>query len=201
MKTVLAMTCLAVFVLATAFAVRADIARPKPSEEQRIKTVYAQLEIVPDSKALSATLQIHRSDLKDLLASVEGAPTNTSFASSITHSGTRTIIAGMLLFLSLSFAGVWLARASRSGSGLSRSHKAIAVVLVAIATIGTAAIITRGNAGPPPSYAWRNLPTNLTSGRSTRGSITISLLPDDPNGGGAKLIMPVTKKNERGEEE
>jgi len=200
MKTVLAMSCLAVFVLASAFAVRADIARPKPSEQAAIKIVYAQLEIVPDSNAVSARLEIHRSDLKDLLASIEGTP-NTSLASSITHGGTRTIIAGMLLFLSLSFAGVWIARASRSSSGFSRGHKAIAVVLVAIATIGTAAIITHGNAGPPPSYAWRNLPANLTSGRSTTGTIRIALMPDDPNGGGAKLIMPVVKKNARGEEE
>ena len=200
MKPLLAMFCLAVIVLATAFAVRGDIARPKPSEQEAVKIVYAQLEIVPDSNALSARLEIHRSDLKDLLASVEGTP-NTSLAASITHSGTRTIIAGILLFLSLSFAGVWIARASRSSSGLSRAHKAIAVVLVAIATIGTAAIITRGNAGPPPSYAWRNLPANLTSGRSTTGTIRIALIPDDPNSTGAKLIMPVVKKNARGEEE
>jgi hypothetical protein len=201
MKPVLAIACLFVFVLATAHSIRADIAKPKPSNQQDIKTAYTQLEIVPDSKALSATLEIRQSDLKELLAAVEGAPGSTSLAASITNSRPRTIIAGMLLFLSLSFAGVWLARSARSGSGLNRGHKTLAIVLIAVATIGAAAIITRGNAGPPPGYAWRNLSTNLAEGRSTTGSITLKLVPDDPNQRGAKLIMPVKKKNAGGEEE
>jgi hypothetical protein len=106
-----------------------------------------------------------------------------------------------LLFLSVSFFGVWLARAFRSGSGLRRNQKVTAIALI-VATVGAAAIITRGNAGPPPSYRWRNLPTALASGQSTAGSVLLEVVPDDPNAStGIKLIIPLKKQKANGEEE
>jgi hypothetical protein len=198
MKPLLAVSCFVLIVLSTAFVVNADIAKPKPEHTK----IFSSLEIVPDPKANNATLQIHQSDLNALRAAIDGQPANTTLATSISRSGPRTIVAGVLLFLSLSFAGVWLARASRSGATLNRGQKTVAVLLVTAATIGAAAIITRGNAGPPPAYRWKNLPTALATGESTAGPVMIEVIPDDPNTGtGMVLTIPLKKKNAKGDDE
>jgi hypothetical protein len=202
MKTLQLVSCVVVFALSVVL-IRADIAKPKASPQQtENKILYTSIQIIPDAKAQNAELQIRQSQLKELLTAVNGTNSNAVLASSITQSSTRTIIAGFLLFLSVSFAGVWLARASRAGSGLGTGQKVVVLVLVAVATLGAAAIITRGNAGPPPSYRWRNLPTALSSGQSTAGPVILEIVPDDPNGPtGMKLIIPLKKQNANGEEE
>jgi hypothetical protein len=91
--------------------------------------------------------------------------------------------------MSISFAGVWLARAR---SGKLNAPKAAALVVLGMGFIGATAIVTSGNAGPPPSYLWRNLPKNLNDGRSTSGGVDIEIVPD---GNGVKLIMPVRKSS------
>jgi len=184
---------------ATALVVNADVARPKTQPSKQ--NVYSSLEIVPDGKATNATLQIRQSDLTALRAALDNTEKPT-FAASITHSGSRTIIAGVLLFMSVSFAGVWLARSSRSGKGMGRRQKAVAVALIGLATIGAAAIITRGNAGPPPSNRWRNIAIALTAGESTSGPVVLQVLPDSdlPNTG-ARLILPLKKQTKNGEDE
>ena len=199
MKRLFAIGCLAVL-LGAALSIYADVPRPKPSQTEN-KHIYSNLQIVPDSKATNARLQIRQSDLAELRAALDGTPSSRPFAASITNSSTRTMIAGLLLFASLSFAGVWLAR-SRSSSGLGRTHKTVAIVVIAVATIGAAAIITRGNAGPPPGWSWRNLPKALAEGRATGGQIIIEVVPDAqiPNGG-MKLTIPLQKQNGTGEEE
>src|SRR5262249_32868836 len=159
MKAIQFVVCIVLLVLSVVL-VRADIAKPKTTQEPN-KSLYTSIEVIPDAKASDARLQIRQSTLNDLRAALNGAPNNASLASTITHSSTRTVIAGLLLFLSVSFGGVWLARAARSNSGLRGSQKLIAIALIAVATLGAAAIITRGNAGPPPAYRWRNLPTAL----------------------------------------
>ena len=197
MKRLFAIGCLAVL-LGAALSIYADVPRPKPSQTEN-KHIYSNLQIVPDSKATNARLQIRQSDLAELRAALDGTPSSRPFAASITNSSTRTMIAGVLLFASLSFAGVWLAR-GRSGFG--RTHKTVAIVVIAVATIGAAAIITRGNAGPPPGWSWRNLPKALAEGRATGGPIIIEVVPDDqiPDGG-MKLTIPLKKKNAKGEDE
>ena len=200
MKPLLAVSCFVLIVLSTAFVVNADIAKPKPNPKNTM--IFSSLEIVPDAKANNAKLQIHQSDLNALRAAIDGQPANTTLATSISRSGPRTIVAGVLLFLSLSFAGVWLARASRPGATLNRGQKTVAVLLVTAATIGAAAIITRGNAGPPPAYRWKNLPTALAAGESTAGPVMIEVIPDDPNTGtGMVLTIPLKKKNAKGDDE
>jgi hypothetical protein len=78
----------------------------------------------------------------------------------------------------------------------------VAVLLVTAATLGAAAIITRGNAGPPPAYRWKNLPTALAAGESTAGPVMIEVIPDDPNTGtGMVLTIPLKKKNAQGDDE
>ena len=194
----------AVLVLAMSVVlVQADIPKPKTTPQQtENKSLYTSLQIIPDAKASNARLQIRQSELNEIRAALNGAPNNAALASTITHSSTRTIIAGLLIFLSVSFGGVWLARAARSGSGLRRPQKIVAISLIAVATLGAAAIITRGNAGPPPAFRWRNLPTALAAGEPTVGPVVLEIVPDDPNSAsGIKLIIPLKKQNSNGEEE
>lgn len=191
--------CLLILVVFTiTMPLRADIARPKPSPERQGNKVvlHTGLQIVPDAKVSEARLQISGDTLKRLNVALNEAPTTPSLAARIAHSSTRTIIAGLLLFLSASLGGVWLARSARSRHSIvARHQKAVAVVL-GIATLGAAAIITRGNAGPPSYYAWRNLPDALSRGRATQGGLDIEIVPE---GSGMKLIIPL-KSKENGEE-
>jgi hypothetical protein len=174
--------------LATALTTYGDIARPKPSpspaEESRI-VFHTRLVIVPDSKAWEARLQISQSDLQELRAALNNIPANESMAQRVAHSSTRTIFAGLFMFLSLSLAGVWLARSVQS-----RGQKVVTVLLLGAAVIGAAAIITQANAGPPGSYYWKKLPQNLSKGSPTNGGVDIMVVPDGSDGSGMKLIIP-----------
>ena len=199
MKAIQFVACIVLLVLSVVL-VRADIAKPKTTPQEN-KSLYTSLEVIPDAKATEARLQIRQSTLNDLRAALNGEPRNATIASTITRSSTRTIIAGLLMFLSVSFGGVWLVRAFRSGQGLRRTEK-IAAIALAVATFGAAAIITRGNAGPPPAYRWRNLPTALAGGQSTYGPVILEIVPDDPNSSiGMKLTIPLKKQKPNGEDE
>lgn len=186
MKTTANLTVFALLVICTAYIVRADIARPepKPSEPRPSKHVLTTgIEIVPDAKTYNARLQISEAMLKELReATSEGAATQ-SIGKRMSGSSTNTIIAGVFLFMSISFGGVWLARSS----GRTRSHKGVAAILLACATVSTAAIVVQGNAGPPPSYLWRNLTKNLNANKTTYGQINVEIVPD---GDSIKLIVP-----------
>jgi hypothetical protein len=105
----------------------------------------------------------------------------------LTRSSTQTIVAGLFMFLSLSFAGVWLARSVQS-----RGRKTIAALLICTAAIGSAAIIAKANAGPPGSYYWKKLPQNLSQGKETHGGLDIEIVPDATDGSrGMTLILPI----------
>ena len=177
--------------------VNADIAKPKQSEKPAVRNVlHTSLEITTDPKAYEAKLQITESDLKTLRAALDGAAGNTPIAASIAQSPTRTIIAGLLMFLSVSIAGVLFARSSSFG----RAQKVVGAVILVVAVISAAAFITRGNAGPPGSYRWRNLPQALAEGKPTAGGLDIEIIPDDARtGANMRLIIPL-KKNNPGEE-
>ena len=179
--------CVLFVVLATAMLAYGDIARPKPSPSpQEPKYVlHTRLVIVPDNKAWEARLQISQSDLQELRAALGNAPVNESMTARIARSSTRTMLAGLFMFLSLSFAGVWLARSVQS-----RGQKVITVLLLGTAVIGAAAIITQANAGPPGSYYWKKLPQNLSKGAPTNGGLDIVVVPDGSDGSGMKLIIP-----------
>jgi len=202
MKPLLAVSCFVLIVLSTAFVVNADIPKPKPAPKEARNLLYTDIEIVPDAKATEATLQIKQSDLKEFRATLDSNLANPTIAASITNSRTRTIIAGVLLFMSVSFAGVWLARSSRTSGKLGRGQKAAAIALMGMATIGAAALITRGNAGPPPSYRWRGFPSALAAGQSFAGPVLLQVVPDDqlPNTG-MRLTLPIKKQNAKGDDE
>ena len=169
----------------------ADIARPKespaPTKPPAKYVISAPMEIVPDSKTYSsARLQISAATLKEISESMNETAT-TSSTGGVNRNKFNTIVAGLFLFMSISFAGVWLAR---SRSGKLQAPKAAALVLLSMGFIGATAIVTIGNAGPPPSYYWRNLTKNLNDGRSTSGGVNIEIVPD---GNGVKLIVPMKK--------
>jgi hypothetical protein len=177
--------CILCLLLATALPTYGDIARPKPSPERPKIVLHTSLTIVPDSKAYEGRLQISQSSLQELRAALANTPPNESMAQSIAHSSTRTMLAGLFMFLSLSFAGVWLARSVQT-----RGQKMVAALLMGTAVIGAAAIIARANAGPPGSFYWRKLPQNLSKGTPTSGGLDIEIVPDSNDGSGMKLIIP-----------
>ena len=177
--------CVLSLVLAAAMPAYGDIARPKPSPEQPKVLLHTSLTIVPDSKANEARLQISQSSLQELRAALANTPVNQSMAQGLTRSSTRTMLAGVFMFLSLSFAGVWLARSVQT-----RSQKIVASLLFGTAVISAAAMMAQANAGPPSSFYWRKLPQNLSKGAPTNGGIDIEVVPDPGDGSGMKLIMP-----------
>jgi hypothetical protein len=168
-------------------AALADIARPKPSPEKPVGKIvhHTGLTIVPDSNASEARLQISQGSLKYLQAALNGVPANPTFAERVAQSSTRTMIAGLFLCLSVSFAGVWLAR-----SRFSKSQKTLATLLLVVGLVGTITVITRANAGPPGYYRWANLPQNLRDGNATSGGLDIEIVQEDQN---MKLIIPLRK--------
>ncbi len=186
MKRMLTFCAAGVIVVASVICANADIARPKPSpspaREGKV-VLHTGLTVVPDARTYEARLQIPEKNLPALREALGMVQTNPSTVQRIAHSSTRTIMAGLFLFLSLSCAGVWMAR-----SGQRRSHKVIAALLLGTAIIGAAAVITRANAGPPGYYRWRGLPQALSEGRATQGGLDVEIVPD---GEGIKLIIPL----------
>ena len=192
------LTCATVsLILGVTVATYADLAPPvaKPSPAPRPKLLMStNFAVVPDGKAPQARLEMSQESLNDLRAALASLPADPaanvagsqSLIQSITNSSSRTIMAGLFLFLSLSFAGVWLAH-----SGYARKQKLTAVVLIGVAVVSAAAIITRANVGPPPAYRWRNLSKNLNDGKTTQGSVDIVIA----EGSGIRLIMPVPPKD------
>ena len=194
MKSLLFACCL---ILAATISTKADVAKPKTSPKPVKSVLHTSLEIVPDGKLYEAKLQISESDFQTLRAALNDAPDAGPVRGGVAFSAPRTIIAGLLMFLAVSVAGVLLARSSSFG----RTQKALGAVLFVAVVLGAAAIITRGNAGPPGSWRWRNLPQALADGKSTIGGVDIEVVPDDQmSGRPMRLIIPLKKGNSSGEE-
>ena len=194
MKTILSICCLVVLCQVAS----ADVPRPKPTEQTGKVVLRTNLEVVPEANAYQARLQISQSDLQTLRAALDGSPGSPAVVGGISHSPGRTIIAGLMLFLAISFTGLLLARSRRG-----RAQKAVAALILVAAVVGAATIITRGNAGPPQGYwIWRNLSKNLAENHMTRGAVAIEVVPDDPNGkpGSIRLLIPVENKKQSGDE-
>lgn len=184
-------------VLLTTFSVNADVAKPKSLDKSAKQVLHTGLEIVPDSKVYEAKLQISQSGFNNLRAGLDGGTGSSPVVGGIAFSAPRTIVAGLLMFMAVSVAGVLIARSSSVG----RAQKTIGAALLVAVLLGAAAIITRGNAGPPPSWRWRNLPQALAEGKSTTGGVDIEIVPDDQmDGRTMRLIIPLKKQNSPGEE-
>ena len=180
----------------SATVVNADIAKPKPPEKAARYALHTSMEISTDPKAYEAKLQISESSLKELRAALDGAPGNGAIAGGIAVSAPRTIVAGLLMFLAISIGGILLVRSSAFG----RTQKTVGAVVLVAVLIGVAAMITRGNAGPPGSYRWRNLPQALAEGKPTYGGVDIEIVPDTDSGAKIRLVMPLKKQGGNGEE-
>ena len=178
-------------------AAKADVAKPKPPEKAARYVLHTSLEISTDPKAYEAKLQISESDLKTFRAALDGAGGSPPVLGGLALSSGRTIVAGLLMFMAISVGGIMIARSSSFG----RTQKALAAVFFVAVLIGAAAIITRGNAGPPGSYRWRNLPQALAEGKPTIGGVDVEVVPDsEMSGHSMRLIMPLKKQNGNGDE-
>jgi hypothetical protein len=205
MKALLFAHCV-LLVLFGAVSANADLRPPVKPEDQKVSrpapengakyVLHTGLEITTDAKAYEAKLQIPQSQLQQFRAALDNAPGNPPVVGGIALSSTRTIIAGLLMFLAVSVAGILIARSSSFG----RTQKALGAVVLLAVLIGAAAIITRGNAGPPGSYRWRNLPQSLSKGEATVGGVDVEIVPDDQLSGRMRLIIPLKKQNSPGEE-
>ena len=169
-----------------------DIARPKPRPAEGKIILYTGITVMPDSKASEARLQISQETLKRIQASAANNSGPPSVVQGLIHSSTRTIMAGLFMFLAVSFAGVWLAR-----SGQRRNHKTITAVLLIAVVFGLATVIVRANAGPPGYVRWQNLPQALKDGKATSGGLDIEIVPGDEN---MKLIIPLRNTPKPGED-
>ena len=192
MKRTLVVCVAGLILIASAVLSFGDIARPKPSPEAGTVIFHTGLEIVPDAKVYEARLQISQETLQRLREATTNTSANQSLTQQLMHSSTRTMMAGLFMFLAVSFAGVWLAR-----SGQRRSQKITAGLVMGLALLGATAIVVRANAGPPGSFYWRKLPDNLSKGESTRGGLDIEIVPGDDR---IRLIVPVKNSKSPGEE-
>ena len=193
MKRILISTGAICVLLAGAIYAFGDIARPKPSPEPKEAKIvlYTGLEVATDAKAYEARLQIPEETLQRIAKEAAGTPSNLSLTQRLMHSSTRTMMAGLFMFLAVSFAGVWLAR-----SGQRRNQKAIVAVLLVAVFLGAATVIVRANAGPPGYIRWQNLPQSLKDGKPTYGGVNIEIVPGENN---IKLIIPLKKTERPGE--
>ena len=176
--------------LASAIYAFADIARPKPSPAKNL--LYSGLTITTDPKATEARLVISEGTFKIMQQNAGQNVGAASLSNSILHSSTRTVMAGVFMFLAISFAGIWFAR-----SGQKRNTKAIAAVILMAIIFGVGTVLVRANAGPPGYIRWANLPQALKDGKETRGGVNIELVPGDDD---MQLIIPMRKSTKPGEE-
>ena len=186
MKKILITTGMALLLTSTAVFAFGDLARPKPSATPEARSVlYSGLTIVTDSKASEAKLQISAATLKEISEGAAREGGSASLIQNITHSSSRTMMAGLFMFLAVSFAGIWFARSNQR-----RNVKAIVAVLVVAFIFGVGTMMVRANAGPPGYIRWQNLPQSLKDGKPTSGGVDIEIVPGDDN---IKLIIPVRK--------
>ena len=189
MKRTFFATAAILAVLASAIFAFGDIARPKPTPKALL---YSGLTISSDSKASEARLVISQATLKDLQDAAARNNGNETLSQRIMHSSSRTILAGVFMFLAISSAGIWFVR-----SNPKRNTKAIVAVVLAAAAFGIGTIMVRANAGPPGYIRWQNLPQSLKDGKETSGGVSIEVVPGDDN---MKLIIPMRKSGGSGEE-
>ena len=195
MKRTVVLCATALLLIASAVYAFGDIARPKdtPNPKEGKTLLYTSMIVKPDSKASEARLQISQSTLQSITHEAANMSSNQSMTQRLMHSSTRTMMAGVFMFLAVSFAGVWFARSSQR-----RNHKAIAAVILIATVFGLATVIVRANAGPPGYLRWQGLPQNLKDGKITGGGVNIEVVPGDDST--ITLIVPLKKLQNPGEE-
>jgi len=195
MKRTIVLWAAGLLLIASAVYTFGDIARPKvtPAAKEGKTVLYTSMTVKPDPKASEARLQISQSTLQSITHEAGNMSSNDSQTQRLMHSSTRTMMAGLFMFLAVSFAGVWLARSNQR-----RNHKAIAAVILIATMFGLATVIVRANAGPPGYVRWQGLPQNLKDGKTTGGGVNIEVVPGDDST--ITLIVPLRKTQNPGEE-
>ena len=171
-------------ILAGSGVAQADVV-PPPSPANTSQTnpaTRATLTIVPDSKVSEARLEISGDTLRQLTALANGSQSQ-SLGLGLGSIPQQTVIAGLFLMLSVSFAGVWFARSRHR-----RNQKVSASLVLAALVLGAAAVAINANIAPPRVGNWRELPKALNEGRATTGSIEVKLAAD---GSGIRLVLPM----------
>ena len=191
MKRTLILSAAICAVLLSGMYAFGDIARPKPSAQEPKAVLYTSMQVVPDLKGYEARLQIPQQVLQEIARQAGGNSGEMSMTQRLMHSSTRTMMAGLFMFLAVSFAGVWLARSNQR-----RNYKAITAAVVIGLSLGLATVIVRANAGPPGYIYWQRLPSNLTQGKETRAGVSIEIVSTDDST--IKLIVPL-RNNGKGE--
>ena len=189
MKKTFIATAAIVALLASALYAFGDIARPKPTPKSLL---YSGLTITSDPKAFEARLVISENTLKNLQDAGARGNGDAALSQKIMHSSGRTMMAGLFMFLAISFGGIWIARSSQR-----RNTKAIAAAILVAAIFGVGTIMVRANAGPPGYIRWQNLPQNLKDAKETSGGVSIEVVPGDED---MRLIIPMRKSSKPGEE-
>ncbi|HUE83490.1 MAG TPA: hypothetical protein VMM84_15400 [Pyrinomonadaceae bacterium] len=190
-RTVLPSIIVSLLIIVGASSVRADLTPPAspantPGRQTRAAT-RTSLTVVPDAKVSEARLEISGDTLRQLSALANGSQDQSLVLG--WSNPQQTIIAGLFLMLSVSFAGVWFARSRHR-----RNQKVAASLLLAALVLGTAAVGINANIAPPSISNWRGLPKALNEGRATNGSVTVEIVAD---GSGIKLIIPMTSTTGR----
>jgi hypothetical protein len=195
MKRTIVLCAAGLLLIASAVYSFGDIARPKvtPTAKEGKTVLYTSMTVKPDSKAYEARLQISQSTLQNITHEVGNMSSNDSLTQRLMHSSTRTMMAGLFMFLAVSFAGVWFARSSQR-----RNNKAVTAAILIATVFGLATVIVRANAGPPGYLRWQGLPQNLKAGKATGGGVNIEIVPGDDST--ITLIVPLRKvENPSGE--
>ena len=195
MKRMLILSATFCALLASGIYAFGDIARPKvtPTAKEGKTVLYTSMTVKPDSKASEARLQISQGTLQSIAHEAANVSSNQSMTQRLMHSSARTMMAGLFMFLAVSFAGVWFARSSQR-----RNNKAVAAVILMATVFGLATVIVRANAGPPGYVRWQGLPQNLKDGKTTGGGVNIEVVPGDDST--ITLIVPLRKTQNPGEE-
>src|ERR1051326_4711730 len=103
MKRTLLTTGALLALLFSAIYAFADIARPKPSPKSLL---YSGLTITTDPKEYEARLVISEDTLKRLTEAGARNGDGAALSQQIMHSSSRTIMAGLFMFLAISFAEI-----------------------------------------------------------------------------------------------
>jgi hypothetical protein len=185
MKRILLSTAAILALSVSAIYAFGDEARPDPTPKA-ISVAASRLTIVADNKPWDATLQISEGALKRIQEGAAHRGESPSLTQSITQSSTRTIMAGLFMFLAISFAGVWLARSEQR-----HNARAIAAVLVVASIFAFATVMVRANAGPTGYIFWHELPQSLKDGKETSGALNIQIVPGDD--AEMKLLIPLSR--------
>ena len=101
MKRTLLLVAAVCALLASGIYAFGDIARPKPSPAEGKVIFYSGLSVVSDPKSYEARLQISQETLKRLQDAAAREGGSSSLSQSIMHSSTRTMMAGLFMFLAI----------------------------------------------------------------------------------------------------